>query len=104
MHAKLVATQQKLATLQTDHEEQTTNPVAVEEALQQYQKAYHDASPATPRSVEGMLQGDKIERFISGLKEDIRKKVLVDPKGDGGPWEDIKRLINYAVTIDATYI
>jgi hypothetical protein len=48
-------------------------------------------------------RGDKIERFISGLKEDIRKKVLVDPKGDGGPWEDIKRLINYAVTIDATY-
>jgi hypothetical protein len=48
-------------------------------------------------------RGDKIERFISGLKEDIRKKVLVDPKGDGGSWEDIKRLINYAVTIDATY-
>jgi hypothetical protein len=42
-------------------------------------------------------------RFISGLKEDIRKKVLVDLKGDGGPWEDIKRLINYDVTIDATY-
>ena len=34
-------------------------------------------------------RGDKIERFISGLKEDIRKKVLVDPKGDGGPWEDM---------------
>jgi hypothetical protein len=48
-------------------------------------------------------RGDKIERFISGLKEDICKKVLVDPKGDGGPWEDIKRLINYVVTIDATY-
>jgi len=48
-------------------------------------------------------RGDKIERFISGLKEDIRKKVLVDPKGDGGSWEDIKRLINYAVTIDAMY-
>ena len=27
----------------------------------------------------------------------------MDPKGDGGPWKDIKRLINYAVTIDATY-
>ena len=31
------------------------------------------------------------------------EKVLVDPRGDGRPWEDIKRLINYAVTIDATY-
>ena len=40
---------------------------------------------------------------MSGLKEEIRKKILVDPHGDGGPWEDIKRLINYAVTIDATY-
>ena len=48
-------------------------------------------------------RGDKIERFILGLKEDIHNKVLVDPKGDGGPWEDIKRLINYAMTIDATY-
>ena len=48
-------------------------------------------------------RGDKTERFISGLKEDIRKKVLVDPKGDGGPWVDIKHLINYAMTIDATY-
>ena len=27
----------------------------------------------------------------------------MDPRGDDGPWEDIKRLINYAVTIDATY-
>lgn len=24
-------------------------------------------------------------------------------KGDGGPWEDIKHLIHYAITIDATY-
>ena len=29
---------------------------------------------------------------------------MVDPQGDGGPWEDIKRLINYVVTINATYI
>ena len=48
-------------------------------------------------------RGDKIEQFVSGLKEEIRKKVLVDPRGDGGLWEDIKRLINYAVTIDVTY-
>ena len=27
----------------------------------------------------------------------------MDPRGDGGPWEDIKHLISYAVTIDATY-
>ena len=40
---------------------------------------------------------------MSGLKEEIRKKILVDPHGDGGLWEDIKRLINYAVTIDAIY-
>jgi hypothetical protein len=46
---------------------------------------------------------EKIERFVSGLKEEIRKKILVDPRGDGGPWEDIKRLINYGVTIDAMY-
>ena len=48
-------------------------------------------------------RGDKIERFVSGLKEEIQKKIMVDPRGDGGPWEDFKRLINYAVTIDATY-
>jgi hypothetical protein len=48
-------------------------------------------------------RGDKVERFLSGLKEDVRSKVLVDPRGDGGPWEDIKRLINYVVTIDVTY-
>ena len=40
---------------------------------------------------------------MSGLQKEIRKKILVDPRGDGGPWEDIKRLINYAVTIDVTY-
>jgi hypothetical protein len=48
-------------------------------------------------------RGDKIERFVSGLKEEIRKKILVDPRDDGGPWEDIKHLINYAVTINVTY-
>ena len=27
----------------------------------------------------------------------------MDPRCDSGPWEDIKHLINYVVTIDATY-
>ena len=31
------------------------------------------------------------------------KKILVDSRGDDGPWADIKRLINYAMTVDATY-
>ena len=48
-------------------------------------------------------RGDKVERFFYGPKEDVRSKVLVDPWGDGGPWEDIKHLINYVVTIEATY-
>ena len=48
-------------------------------------------------------RGDKVERFLSRLKEDVRNKVLMDPRGDNGPWEDIKRLINYVVTINATY-
>jgi len=47
---------------------------------------------------------DKVERFLSELKEDVWSKVLVNPRGDGGPWEDIKRLINYIVMINATYI
>ena len=34
-------------------------------------------------------RGDKIERLVSGLKEEIHKKVLMDPRGDGGPWEDL---------------
>ena len=39
-----------------------------------------------------------------GLNENARKKVMVELKGDGGPWEDIKRLIHYAIFIDATYV
>ena len=53
VQADLVATQKELATLQADHEEQATNLVVVEQALQQYKKASHDANPATPRSAEG---------------------------------------------------
>jgi DNA mismatch repair ATPase MutS len=50
----LAAVQAELvATLQADHKEQATNLVVVEQALQQYQKASHDANPATPRSAEG---------------------------------------------------
>ena len=46
---------------------------------------------------------DKVEWFLAWLKEDVWNKVLVDLKGDGGPWEDIKHLIHYAITIDTTY-
>ena len=44
----------------------------------------------------------KVERFLVGLKEEIGNKVPVDPKGYGDPWEDIKSVIHYVVTIDAT--
>lgn len=47
--------------------------------------------------------GDKVERFLFGLKEDVQNKVLMNPRGHSGPWEDIKFLINYVVTINATY-
>ena len=46
---------------------------------------------------------DKVERFISRLKDNVRNKVVVDLKGDGSPWEDIKCLIHYAVTFNVTY-
>ena len=69
VHATFTATQQQLAALQTDHREQTTNLLAVEEALQQYQKASYDTSPATPRSGEGMPQasGSNTPTGISAL-------------------------------------
>lgn len=46
---------------------------------------------------------DKVERFFARLKEVVRIKVSMELKGDGGLWEDIKRLIHYAVIIYATY-
>lgn len=46
---------------------------------------------------------DKVERFLAGLNEDVKNKILVDAKGDGGSWEKIKCVIHYAVTFDATY-
>ena len=70
---------------------------SVEEYANEFQQLYSHITKSP------ISRGDKIERFVSGLKEEIRKKILVDPRGDGGPWEDIKRLINYAVTIDAMY-
>ena len=48
-------------------------------------------------------RGDKVEIYFSGLKGDFRSKVMVDPGGGGGPWEDIKHLMNYDVTINANY-
>lgn len=35
-------------------------------------------------------------------KYDVRNKILVDSRG-GGMWEDIQRLLNFNVTIDATF-
>lgn len=43
----------------------------------------------------------KVERFLVGLKEDVGNKVMLDPKGGGGPWEDIKHLIHYVVNTGA---
>ena len=44
-----------------------------------------------------------MERFLVGLNEDARNRVKLDVEGDGGPWEDIKRLIYYVIINDATY-
>ena len=46
--------------------------------------------------------GDKIDRFVRGLKPEIHKRVVVDPFNEGGRWEDFKRLLTYAVAMDAT--
>jgi hypothetical protein len=46
--------------------------------------------------------GDKIDRFVRGLKPEIRERVVVDPFNEGGRWEDFKRLLTYAVAMDAT--
>lgn len=48
-----------------------------------------------------MSVGDKIHRFIDGLKPEIRLKVAVDPLNDAQPWEDFQRLVTYAVSVDA---
>jgi hypothetical protein len=48
-----------------------------------------------------MSVGDKIHRFIAGLKPEIRLKVAVDPMNNAQPWEDFQRLVTYAVSIDA---
>jgi len=45
----------------------------------------------------------RIEHFLSRLKEDVQNKVLVDSRGDGALWDDIKHLINDAVTIDTIF-
>ena len=50
---ELAATQHQLATLRIEHEEHAKNLVSAEATLQQYQKASHNASPATPRSTDG---------------------------------------------------
>ena len=44
--------------------------------------------------------GDKIDGFVYGFKPKIRERV-VDPFNEGGRWEDFKRLLTYAVVMDA---
>ena len=46
--------------------------------------------------------GDKIDRFVRGLKPGIRERVVVDPFNKGDRWEDFKRLLTNAVAMDAT--
>lgn len=41
--------------------------------------------------------------FHVELIRNVRNDVLLDLKGDDGPWEDIKRLIHNVVTIDTVY-
>ena len=48
-----------------------------------------------------MSVGDKIHRFIGGLKPEIRLKVAVDPLNDARPWEDFQKLVTYAVSVDS---
>ena len=50
-----------------------------------------------------IFTGGKVERFLVELKKNVRNNVLMDLKGDGGPWENIKHLIHYAITTNATY-
>ena len=69
--------------------------------MEEYAKDFqHQCSHITKSLIS---RGNKVEQILSGLKEDVRNKVLVDPRGDGGPSEDIKRLIDCVVTIDTTY-
>jgi hypothetical protein len=48
---------------------------------------FNICAPAKLRFLSSLLM------ILWGLKEDVQNKVMVDPKGDGGPWEDIKHLI-----------
>ena len=50
-----------------------------------------------------IFTSDQVQMCYACVKDDVENKVTVDPKGDGGPWEDIKHLIHYVVTIDNTY-
>ena len=48
-----------------------------------------------------LSMGDKIERFVDGLHEDLRIRVLAAPVGPGaqGKWMDICDLMNYAIQL-----
>lgn len=41
--------------------------------------------------------------FLVEFNRNGRNNVLLDLKGDDGPWEDIERLIHNLVTIDTVY-
>lgn len=46
---------------------------------------------------------NKVDWFLVGLQEDVRDKFLLDSKGYGGHWEDLKCLVHHVVIMDATY-
>ena len=48
-----------------------------------------------------LSMGDKIERFIQGLNDDLRIRILPAPVGAGvqGKWMDICDLMNYAIQL-----
>ena len=48
-----------------------------------------------------MSIGDKIHRFITSLKPEIRMPVEVDPLNNAQPWENFQRLITYVDFVDA---
>ena len=49
-----------------------------------------------------LSEGDKIERFTQGLRHEIQILVAIDPQNDGQPWKNFARLVQFAVSLDAT--
>ena len=47
-------------------------------------------------------EGDKIDRFTAGLKPEMQMLVAADPSNDGQSWSNFGRLVQYAVSLDAS--